>query len=439
MSPGDDTTTGRGVLISHPVHQHSYETAVAAQEAGLLRCFVTGLYFTGRGVTGKQALDWLPSAARRRLERELRRRWHPELARSRVTTIPYYHAMSTTFRWSTRRVPWLRDLDVDTWAHERFDLAVSHRLAQFGPLAAVHAFEGSALATFGAARRKGIRTILDVPSAHERFVTKEDGGAGGAGSPRIPRERRLADYLFAPSDFVVDCLQEGGVASEKIFKIPYAVDASRFRPVPRCRSEGPFRALFVGQIGPRKGVQHLLEAWRRLALPNAELVLVGDVNHYGRELLKRYAGVGRWVGAMPKYEVHRWFSASDIFVFPSLAEGSALVTYEAMAAGLPLVTTPNSGSVIRDGVDGFLVPPESVESLAHRIEHLYDNPDLRRQLGRNGRAHILSLYTWAHYRSRIARAYRSILADRPDTYSDDPRVDKVDTHPKDPSTDIGLT
>lgn len=409
------TTDGMdgGVLVSQPVHQHAYETAVAAQEAGVLCCFLTGLYYRGGNPAGPRAPGWLPPTIGLRLERELRRRWHPELEPTRVITIPWYHAFSTGFRRGAAGLPWLRDLDFDTWAHRRFDAAVGRRLLRVRSLAAVHAFEGAALATFRSARRKGIQTILDVPSAHERFAEVEQPERGRGRDPRIPAERKLADYLFAPSDFVVDCLVEAGVPPERIVKIPYGVDPSRFRPPAGDRPNEPFRALFVGQIGVHKGVPSLLEAWRRLSLPGAELVLVGPVNRVGRKLLERSGDVCRWVGALPKHEVHRWFAASDIFVFPSLAEGSALVTYEAMAAGLPLVTTPNSGSVMRDGVDGFLVPPRDVDALCDRIRFLHDHPDVRHGMGRRARAVIQEGYTWAHYRQRVVAAYQAIQAGRP--------------------------
>jgi glycosyltransferase involved in cell wall biosynthesis len=115
---------------------------------------------------------------------------------------------------------------------------------------------------------------------------------------------------------------------------------------------------------------------------------------------------------VPRAEVRRWFAQSDVFVFPSLAEGSALVTYEAMAAGLPVITTPNSGSVVRDGIDGFVVPPRDVEALAERILLLYRGSETRRQMGARGRALVAERYTWRHYRARLCGIYEALLAGR---------------------------
>jgi glycosyltransferase involved in cell wall biosynthesis len=308
--------------------------------------------------------------------------------------------------------------DAEQWAHRRFDGAVARLLPHLPGVRLVHAFEGAALATLRAARRRGLPTVLDVPAALE--FAREALSAEGASTHHLPwarvcAERALATYLVAPSDFVVQCLQAGGVPAERIVRVPYGVDPSRFRPGAR-RASGAFRVLFVGRIGLRKGVRYLLEAWRRLALPHAELVLVGSVDREGRALLRRYGGLYHWRPPVPYAEVHRVYASADAFVFPSLAEGSAQVTYEAMAAGLPLVTTPHAGAVLRHGVEGLIVPPRDVDALAAAIELLYRSPAVRRAMGRAGRRLMERQYTWQHYHARLARAYRAVLSGA------DPRV-----------------
>lgn len=399
------------VLVSHSVHQHAYETVLAAQEAGLLGQFVTGVYLTENGLTDPRLRRWLPKGVNREIERQLRRRWHPGVDPSLVTTISRYHLAAAGFRRTLGWFPGLRRLDMDTRAHMRFDRAVARRLRRVDGVGIVHAFEGGCLATLQAARRLDLATVLDVPSAHEFFLEAEAQEKGRP--PRLPPldvcgERELADYLLAPSDHVVECLTRAGVEAGRIVKIPYGVDPSVFRPPAEPRSATPFRVLFVGQIGLRKGVRYLLEAWRRLALRDAELMLVGEPDAAGRKLLREYAGSYRWLGLVPQHEVHRWFQQSSVFVFPSLAEGSARVTYEAMASGLPLVTTSNSGSVMRDGVDGVLVPARDVDALCRTLKLLYEHPEVGTQMGFKARELIEQRYTWRHYRRRLAAVYRAI-------------------------------
>lgn len=404
------------VLVSQPVHQHAYQTALAAQDAGLLGRFVTGLYLTGRGPFDPRLRRLLPPEVGRRVERELRRRWHPGLDPELVATIPRHHLAAVGFGVTLGRLPLLGRFDVDTWAHIRFDETVARRLQRMDGIGIVHGFEGSTLATFAAARCLGMATVLDVPSAHEEFLAAmraEGARPAGVATGDVRAERDLADYLLAPSNYVVECLVRAGVGVERIVKLPYGADPSVFRPLTGPRPTRPFRVLFVGQVGLRKGVHYLLEAWRRLNLSEAELVLVGQPDEAGRRMIREHAGACRAVGAVPQHEVHRWFQRSHVFAFPTLAEGSARVTYEAMAAGLPLVTTANSGSVLRDGIEGFLIPSRDVDALCSRLRFLYDHPEVVVRMGAAARASIVDRHTWRHYRRRVADIYQAILDDRP--------------------------
>lgn len=403
MGSAEGGTHGR-VVVAQPGRQHAYETAVSLQEAGLLQAFVTALYDRGRGLTSPRLISMAPGPVRRRL----RGRRHPDLDERLIVTIPRYHALSFV-RQRVASVVSSERLAQDEWAHERFDKAVSRRLAVWRPRA-VHAFEGSALATFEAARRIGATTILDVANAHEYHLAavRHHGDREARFAPeRIRAERALADYLLAPSAFVRRCLVENGVPENRVVDCPYGTDPRPARPSRPLND--PFRVLFVGQLGARKGVATLLEAWRMLGLTGAELVLVGPADAYGRDVLRRYAGLFRWAGQASRGDVERWYASSDVFAFPTLAEGSALVSYEALAWGLPVVTTPNCGSVVRDGRDGFLVPPREVDALAARIELLYRDPELRRSFGESGRELIERNYTWAHYRERLRDVYETLL------------------------------
>jgi glycosyltransferase involved in cell wall biosynthesis len=98
-----------------------------------------------------------------------------------------------------------------------------------------------------------------------------------------------------------------------------------------------------------------------------------------------------------------------VFVFPSLFEGSAVVTYEALACGLPAVVTPSAGSVVRDGVEGFLVPPGEVEPLAAAMERLGGDPQLRAAMSAAARARAEE-FDWPRYNSAVADAVASVLA-----------------------------
>jgi glycosyltransferase involved in cell wall biosynthesis len=158
----------------------------------------------------------------------------------------------------------------------------------------------------------------------------------------------------------------------------------------------------------------LLEAWKRLQLIDAELVIAGGIDaEIDRQFRREVPANVRWLHHVPSAAVHRLYQSSDVFVLPSLSEGSALVIYEAMASGLPVIVTPNSGSVARDGVDGYVVPSRNVSAIAERLEWLHGHPDLRIQMGAAARHLILEKYTWQHYRRRLAAAYAALAAGQP--------------------------
>ncbi len=396
------------VVVANPGRQHVYQTVLAAQEGGLLRAFATGVYLGG----GDQLSGLIRSIRRlppaQRFLRSAPNRVHQEIDPERVVSFPVYPLLARAVRSRSKGVTAQR------WALRRCDAAIARWLDSLVPRPAlVHGFELGALATFRAARKRGVTTVLDVPMAHEYGHLLEGGSdVSDAVSVRVRAERELADYAFAPSEFVTRCLEEFGFPGERIVRIPYGADCPAGSPSSGSR-DSVFRLLFVGSIVERKGVAVLLDAWKKLGLPGAELVLVGGAGSpAGREMLRGRSHSCTWAGLLPRHEVQRWYRQSDVFVLPSFAEGSALVTYEAMAFGLPVITTPNAGSVVSDGVEGFLVDAGDGDALAERILLLYTKPELRRELGRRARATIESGYTWAHYRQRVRAAYEAILEGR---------------------------
>jgi glycosyltransferase involved in cell wall biosynthesis len=106
---------------------------------------------------------------------------------------------------------------------------------------------------------------------------------------------------------------------------------------------------------------------------------------------------------VPQSELAEAFRKADVFVFPTLVEGMPLAVIEAMASGLPVITTPNGpGDIVRDGVDGFLVPPRNVDAIVERLEQLRANHDLRASMGQAARSRALG-YTWSNYRENMVK------------------------------------
>lgn len=304
---------------------------------------------------------------------------------------------------------------IDHWLNWIFDLWVAAQVPQ-GDL--FHGWNALCLSSVRTAKRRGMVTVVERASAHPAdFVAlvREEYARWNIKLtlPMWNYARGLADlaeadYITVPSAFARDSMLAHGTPARKLIEIPFGVDLDRYTP-PSGKAPNPFRVIFVGNISLAKGAQYLLEAWRKLQWRDAELWLVGRVTpEFPR---------ARWVD-LPnvRFIPHTdslagLYQQADLFVFPSIQEGSALVTYEAMASGLPVITTPNAGSVVRDGVDGFIVPIRDVDALTERMEKLRADGKTREQMGRSARSHV-EQYSWQRYRERLVEAYRNIVPAR---------------------------
>jgi len=309
---------------------------------------------------------------------------------------------------------------IDGWSNALFDQWASRQLTDCDIF---HGWGNMSLHSLRRARAMGAITIVERASSHPREQTRLLAETYSRyGLPGVQNHQHTAlaesefeeaDYVTIPSDFVHQSFLEHGFDPAKLIQIPFGVDVERFRPAEPSESDArrPFRVLFVGQVTLRKGVLDLLEAWRMLDWPDAELWLVGRVDPMIQSLLAPYAqtkGV-RFVGHTP--DPVALYQSADLFAFPSIEEGSALVTYEAMACGLPLVVTPNTGSVARHEQEALLVPLADAPAVADALTRLRDDPALRNALGKAARERA-ETHTWERYGRRMVDAYTRVLQER---------------------------
>jgi len=279
-----------------------------------------------------------------------------------------------------------------------------------------HGWSAMSLCSLRKAKRRGMATVVERASSHpdnQLRLLREEYARWNV-PLRVPRrnyERTVqefeeADYITTPSVYARQSLIDAGIPERRLLNLPFGADPKRFQPA-TARIPHPFRAIFAGQVSVRKGVPYLLEAWARLEWFDAELWIVGGVTPDFAPLRHRWSYLNgvRFIDHTP--QLARLFQQSDVFVFPSIEEGSALVPYEAMACGLPILTTPNAGSVARNGIDGFIVPIRDVDALCDGLQRLRDDEALRSQMSRSALAWA-SEFTWDRYRSRLLSAYEQI-------------------------------
>lgn len=292
---------------------------------------------------------------------------------------------------------------------------VSARALRTGRYDMFHSWSGDCLQTLRLARQLRIPSLLEIPTWHRDFGEKvaprlEPRARTTLGRWKdglvLRRESVLAEYdlatlLLVLSEKAAETFREAGFSDDRMFYLPRGVDVEKFQP-----GERPpvFRAIFSGALIKRKGVHHLLEAWHRLKLRDAELWLVGTVHDEMKPYLKKFWRDNiRVVGFVTDME--KCLAKATVHVFPSQLEGNAKVTCEAAACGLPQITTREAGDIVRDGIDGLIVPPADVDALAAAIENLYLHQDLAMKMGAEARRRVVENFTWDHYRERLLRAY----------------------------------
>lgn len=257
----------------------------------------------------------------------------------------------------------------------------------------VWAFKGAALELFEGTKDKDVVRVLDQISSPgevendlirlelEKYSNWVEQGEGFYNSPySIERERReweLADKIVVGSDFVKHGLASCNVDAAKVVVIPSGVDTTHYEWSRRGRYDGvrPLRVLFVGRVSILKGVQYLLEAIKELGPHCVEARFVGAIS-VKSVILSKYDENCVFLGAVPRSTVSEHYKWADVFCFPSITEGSAAVTYEALCSGLPVITTPNSGSIVRNGVDGFVVPVSDSGAIERALMSYRSKPDL---------------------------------------------------------------
>ena len=302
-----------------------------------------------------------------------------------------------------------------------FDASVARRLRVIRPNM-VYANEGSALETFREAKRQGITTILEQSSAYWNWLRnllmeeaeqnpEFSGLVHNLKAPddfleRKESELRLADYVFVPSQHILRTLK--GVRTEdRVFVVPYGAPEVKPRMRFNLDPGHPLQVLFVGNLGQNKGIGYLLEAVEMLGA-QVQLTMVGrrvGSNSKVDEACRRW----RWHETLPHSQVLDVMQQADVLVLPSLCDAFGLVVTEALACGLPVIVTPNTGAseIVRDAKDGFIVPIRHAEVIASRLEILFRNRELLVQMSKQAQQ-TAAENSWTNYRAAWVKAVRSL-------------------------------
>lgn len=303
------------------------------------------------------------------------------------------------------------------------DIFVSRQIGSLKGADVFIGWSGNCLESLKAAKRKDMVTVVESGSTHPLFQSEilkdeykrvlnrtiKQGKEKKMQIRKAMKEMDICDYITIPSGFVEQSFVKKGISRKKLIRVPYGVDLENFRQVKK--KDKVFRVVFCGTICLRKGLHYLLKAFYELNIPDSELLLIGYIDPDMKQFLDKYdRGNVRAIGPRPHSMLYKYYSQGSVFVHPSLEEGLSLVQLEAMACGLPLISTTNTGAedIMRDGVEGFIVPIRDVKALKSKILYMYNNPKKRMQMSKNAkkRAHV---FTWNRYGKCLIKKYAKRL------------------------------
>jgi glycosyltransferase involved in cell wall biosynthesis len=292
-------------------------------------------------------------------------------------------------RWTPLLIRWTPLRFSRSWSAylggELWDRKVARMLR--GPIECAVGMNGQAEHFFRAARRLGARSLeLVAATAHVNHVWRqhelcrrqhpiEQDWLSAAQLGKSLREYELADVIHVGSEYSRERFIEHGVPAQKLSRVNYPIDA-RFRPPPRFDDDGVFRIVYTGMILATKGVPVLIDAFARLNIANAELWLVGGTTS---------RPMRRWMAAARARDKRIHIAPGDplpllqrasAYVHPSYQDGFGYAPMEALACGVPVIVTEDTGMKehVREGVNGYIVPTGQAEPILQRLEHLAEHP-----------------------------------------------------------------
>lgn len=308
---------------------------------------------------------------------------------------------------------------VHLWAGETFNRLI---IESNPPLnTSLYCFNSAGLELLHAWNSRGQLTMLEqtiAPRRVEEKILREEELAFPGWQEPLPRDANVEAYMqreeqewqaarviVCGSEFVRNGVRECGGPVERCVVVPYGIALHDFPAWDRGSiKDRPLRVLTVGEVGLRKGSHYVLEAARQLA-GRVEFRMAGPMGLLPERTseLRRHID---WVGIVPRQEIAAHYRWADVFLLPSLCEGSATATYEAFCAGLPVIATMSTGSLVEDGVNGFCVPERNALAIVQAIESFLHQPTLLHEMSAAARE-IAQMISLDAYGDRLLAAART--------------------------------
>lgn len=256
-----------------------------------------------------------------------------------------------------------------------------------------------------ATKKKQLKTL------YKKFNLPLDAGLKSLNNRRLT-EAKIADAIICPSEIMFKELCKLGFKKDKIYI--YNHDSNFSEELKKIKikryNKKKFILLFVGLVSIAKGVQHAIYTQKQLLKNgiNSELHILGHIVHKfltkDTEKFKIF-----FHGKLHINQLKKFYSKANAFIFPSYSEGSALVTFEAMAVGLPIITTDASGSIVKHGVNGFICKPGEENKMYKYAYELATKKKLNYKMSINSRK-IYNKEMSVSYPEQVANIYKQVLS-----------------------------
>ncbi len=398
------------VLLAHPGTQYSFQLAKQLEKAGLLYQFYTGLAISQYSFKAR-ALHFLPS----NIYKKISNRIIEDIPSEKLKTLPFLEYQTILGMRNT-----INPEDLIYKRNLKFQQSIPDSAIMECDV--VIGFDTSSWILAERCKALGKKFFLDVSIGHpiskEKIYEALSESYPEWKEQMIPkkkafidlecREMELADLIIVPSEFVKHTLVENGILSDKIKLNPFGtfIDEFRFNPN-KAIINGEIVFLFMGSLSPRKGLPLLLEAWSEMNIGNASLIIAG----YGKipDGIKLPENVIN-KGIIAKDERQVLFDSANVFLFPSFFEGLAQVQIEAMACGLPVVGTKNSGAseLVNNGVNGFTIEAGNKIQLKEAIQFFLDHPNQIEAMAVAARKKVEE-FSWDNYGNRWKELLEKVL------------------------------
>jgi len=249
---------------------------------------------------------------------------------------------------------------------------------------------------------------------YEKYLDKNQSVLPSKGRIKtIDEELKIADAIVIPSEFVKKGLPPN---VNNVYVIPFGTDCTKFFPTNKNKdfyNRDELTVLFIGYIGYRKGFHLLYDAIERLKENGKKIKLrvAGSVEKSYSSRLKEIANNIEYLGRIPHNELNDIYNSAHFLALPSYLEGSPLVTYEALAAGLPVLITEDMQPIVEDGKNGFFIKINDVNDIVDKISWIYENRNWLIEASKMARESALK-NTWEIRYSKLIDLYEKLLNER---------------------------